>query len=379
MSEPRIVLREAFQDDSGQLNEFFTSIPIRGDIDVKIQRQNHFFSFYDRIGAKHRTFLLTDGDEILGMASFIFRRLAFENRVLKLGQACDLRISSNRKAILTWSKFFEPLLEKLRQEENCDTFITSINQTETQALNAFIRPKLKRAHQPHYGLARTYNLVSVHGFWPFYNRQNPNIRVRGYEDGDKPKLVAYLKKQCQQIDFMPAEMVENVVEYIDQSQLYTWAQFLIAFDHASDIVGCVHPLSSNLLQDYLPQQYNARAHNFRQFLKVAGFIGFARQLTRPFSRSQKQEALHFRLLHFLFTDHQEVFNALLRACYVTSSQKEFLVYAFEATNFKMRPPKGSVFAQQPYGLYSIETQNNQVPAELSLLNSTPIWLDFIWF
>lgn len=377
--EQRLVLQEAFQDDSNNLSEFFTSIPVRGEMDIKIQRQKSFFSFYQRMGVHYRTFIIKDGNETLGIASFLFKRLAFQNRVIKIAHACDLRISPNRKAILTWSKFFEPLLEKIRREENCHTFVTSINHSETQALNAFIRPKLKRAHQPQYALARSYNVISIHGFYPFRNPPNKNITVRPFEDEDKPKLVEYLKKNCQQIDFMPAEMVENVVEYIDQSNLYSWGQFMIAFDADQNVVGCVHPLSSGLLQDYMPQTYNSRAHNFRQFLKVASWLGFARRLTRPFSRTQRQESLHFRLLHFLFSNHQEVFNALIRACYATSSQNEFVTYAFEATNFKMKPPRGSIFAELPYGLYSIETNNREIPPELSLLQTSPIWLDFLWF
>ncbi len=379
MSEERLVLTEARPEDSQQLNEFFASIPTRGEIDVKIQREQHFFSFYQRVGIPYRTYIIKDGDEILGTASFLFRNLAFQNRVLKLAQACDLRISPNRKAILSWSKFFHPLLEQIRAIENCDGFITSINQTETQSLNAFIRPKLKRPSQPQYSLSRSYNLVSVHGFYPLVNRPNKNIVVRSYQSSDRQALVEYLNFNCKKTDFMPEHLVRNVAEYIDRSLLYSWSQFLIAFDFENKIVGCVQPISSSLLQDYLPQEYSPQSHNLRQFLKVAQFLGFARRLTRPFSRSHKQEALHFRLLHFLSASHPEVFNALIRACYTSSQQNEFLMYAYEVSDYKKRPPKGSVFSEIPYGLYSIETDGRDTLPELSVLNTTPVWLDFIWF
>jgi hypothetical protein len=79
------------------------------------------------------------------------------------------------------------------------------------------------------------------------------------------------------------------------------------------------------------------------------------------------------------SEHQEVFNALIRACYKTSSQNEFLIYAHEISDFKKRPPKGSIFSEIPYGLYSIESHDREFLPELSLLNSNPVWLDFIWF
>lgn len=374
-----LVLEEAKLENSQKLNNFFTSIPTRGEIDIKIQREQHFFSFYQRIGLPFKTYIIKDEGEIVGTASFLFRNLSFQNRTLKLAQACDLRISSNRKVIMSWSKFFHPILEKLRELEKFDGFITSINQTETQAMNAFIRPKLKRSHQPQYSLARSYNLVSIHGFYPFINRTNKNIKVRPYRTSDKQALLEYLTTNCKKIDFIPQELSENPEEYINRSLLYSWSQFLIAFDHENKIIGCVQPISSSLLQDYLPQDYSAQSHNLRQFLKVAQVLGFGRRLTRPFSRSKKQEALHFRLLHFLISSHPEVFNALIRASYKTSSQNEFLMYAYEISDYKKRPPKGSIFSETPYGLYSIETHDRDFLPELSLLNTTPVWLDFIWF
>jgi hypothetical protein len=379
MSDDRLSLTEAKFEDSKKLNEFFTSIPLRGEIDIKIQREEHFFSFYQRVGIPYKTYIIKDDEEILGTATFLFRNLSFQKRTLKLAQACDLRISSNRKAVLSWSKYFHPILEKIREEEKVDGFITSINQTETQSLNAFIRPKLKRAHQPQYSLSRSYNLVSIHGFYPFRNRANKNIQIRMYRSSDKKKLVDYLTANSKKIDFIPTDIIKNVAQYIDQSLLYSWSQFILAFDSENNLVGCVQPISSSLLQDYLPQDYNDQSHNLRQFLKVAQFMGFARRLTRPFSRSHKQEALNFRLLHFMISSHPEVFNALIRACYTTSSQNEFLMYAHEISDYKKRPPKGSIFSEIPYGLYSIETHDRDFLPELSLLNTTPVWLDFIWF
>jgi hypothetical protein len=379
MSETGLKLREATPEDSQKLNDFFISIPTKGAIDIKIQREHTFFSFYQRIGLPYKTFILEDGDEILGTASFLFRNLSFKTKNLRLAQACDLRISPNRKAILSWSNFFDPLLDEIRKKEHCDGFMTSINQTETQAMNAFIRPKLRRAQQPLYSLTRTYNLVSIHGFYPWSSKPNPNIHVRSYISSDKRALTEFLQTQIQNFDFLPAALTEDVQDFIHRSLLYSWSQFLIAFDHEEKIIGCVQPISSSLLQDYLPQEYSDQAHNFRQFLKVAQWLRFGRRLTRPFSRSHKQEALQFRLLHFLCANHSEVLKALIYASYKTSKQNEFIVYAHEKDDFTKRPPLSSIHAEIPYGLYSIENSGREMLPELSLLNNRPAWLDFIWF
>jgi len=379
MSETELSLREATTQDSHSLNTFFTSIPTFGSITFKISREEQFFSFYQRLGIPYKTYILQDQGEILGTASFLIRELRFNDHILKIAQACDLRIAQNRKAILSWSKFFQPLLEEIRSKENCDAFLTSINHTETQTMNAFIRPKTRRSGQPTYSLSRKYNLVSIHGRYPWQTKPNPNILVRPYNTSDKTNLIAYIQQQLTNYCFVPKELSENVADYIHHSLLYSWSQFLIAFDKGGKIVGCVQPISSSLLQDYLPQDYDPRAHNFRQFLKFAQLLHWGRKLTRPFSRSQKQEALHFRMLHFFLFDHAEVQKALLQVAYKTSKQNEFLVYAFEKSDFSKRPPKGSIFAETPYGLYNIETTDRDILFDLSMNNTQPAWLDLIWF
>ena len=379
MSEFSLNLREATAADSKVLNTFFTSIPTLGSLQIKISREDQFFSFYQRLGLPYKTYLLEDKKEILGTASFIIRELKFNEKVLKIAQGCDLRIAPNRIAILSWSKFYQPLLEEIRQTENCDGFITSINQTETQSMNAFIRPKLKRPGQPTYSLSRKYNLVSIHGNYPWRSGLNKNILVRPYNSSDKNQLLEYITNQLRKYDYVPQALAESPADYIHRSLLYSWSQFLIAFSHDGKIVGCVQPISSSLLQDYFPQDYSPQAHNFRQFLKAAQLFGLGRRLTKPFSRSQKQEALHFRLLHFFLFEHAEVQKSLLSAAYEQSRQNEFLVYAYEKDDFTKRPPKGTIFAEIPYGLYNIETSDRDVLFELSLNNDQPAWLDFIWF
>ncbi|MFZ3231057.1 MAG: hypothetical protein WA160_12695 [Pseudobdellovibrio sp.] len=376
----RLNLREATSNDAKNLNIFFTSIPITGSIDIKISREEQFFSFYQRLGLPFKTYILEDKNEILGTASFLIRELKFSNdRILKIAQGCDLRIAPNRKAILSWSKFFQPLLEKIRSTEQCDGFLTTINHTETQAMNAFIRPKIKRAEQPSYSLSRKYNLVSIHGKYPWQSKPNPNILVRPYNSSDKENLIKYISESLKQFCFVPSNLSEDVADYIHRSLLYSWSQFLIAFSNENKIIGCVQPISSSLLQDYLPQQYNDQAHNFRQFLKVAQLLRLGRRLTRPFSSSHKQQALHFRMLHFFLFDHVEVQKSLIHAAYTTSKQNEFLIYACEKNDYSRRPPRGSIYAETPYGLYNIETSDRDILFDLSLNNTQPAWLDLTWF
>ena len=72
-------------------------------------------------------------------------------------------------------------------------------------------------------------------------------------------------------------------------------------------------------------------------------------------------------------------KALLQAAFATSKQNEFLVYAMEKSDYAKLPPKGSIFAEIPYGLYTIETPDRDVLHDLGLNNDQPAWLDMVWF
>ena len=89
-----------------------------------------------------------------------------------IAYACDLRISSQRQAILNWAQHFLPLLQKVKTENNVNHFLTSLNLTENQVINAFLRPKSRKQVRPVYELVQKYNLITIHGFYPLKFKKN---------------------------------------------------------------------------------------------------------------------------------------------------------------------------------------------------------------
>jgi hypothetical protein len=374
-----LILREANPSDSTELNRFFSSIPIQGFLDIKIRRQIDFFSLFHRLGKQSITYILEKLDsEILGTATFIFLNRICGQQPLKIALGCDLRISSQRRAILSWGQYFLPQIKILLNSEKLDHIVTSINLSESQVINAFIRPKITRTDRPIYELVQKYNLVTVHGFYPLQFVQNQNIQILKNIGPGKDKLITYLTSKLKNLELVPAEYLEDLESAIHKSLLYSWNQFIVATNSKGDIVGCTHPISSSLLQDYLPQMYNQRAHNFRQFLKVSSFLGFGRKLTKPFSSTNKEQTLNFRILHFLFFDHPDILPSLVHNAYTESKNNEFLIYGYQSENFAYRPPKGTIHTVLPHALYEIKPQNS---TSVGLKNKIRkfILLDNLWF
>lgn len=380
--EEEIVLRESTPADSEKLGNFFYDIPTQALLDVKIRRQVDFFSLYRRLKLKFHNYILEEtnafnNNEILGTASFLHQETQVGNHTLNISYAFDLRISSQRKAVLNWSRHFLPRLQKLIQTEKVNHFITSINLESSQVINAFIRTKQKRSNKPLYELIRKYNLVSIHGFYPMVFKVNPFIKVGFLEKQDQKKLVRYLAEKIKTLDLAPAAMIADVEKYIHESLIYSFRNFVVARDAMDNIVGVCYPLSSSLLQDYFPQSYNQQSDNFRQFLKFASFFGVGRKLTRPFSRTQKEQTLNFQFIHFLFFEHPDVFQTMVKFAFDQSRQNEFLVYTFEQSMYTHRPPKGTINSETPYALYEIRTPEAMDTAEMPLKAKIKknLWLD----
>lgn len=273
-----VQLREATPLDSSDLNRFFSEIPTQGLIEFKIHRQIDFFSFFHRLNVQFKTYIMENSfGQIWGTASFIIRQFKCQNDDHKIGFACDLRISPTRQAIIQWGRFFLPKIKNLKAQYNLQHLITSINLTDTHVINAFIRLKNKKTHRPVYELVQKFNLVTIHGFYPLSYKKNPFIRIEKLQIAEKQTLIQYVQKKLSLLDFVPVEFLGHFEKTITDSILYSWGQFIVAKNDQNEIVGCAHPLSSTLLQEYFPQKYISRANNFRQFLKLASWIGLGRK------------------------------------------------------------------------------------------------------
>ncbi len=381
--DQELILRESDSSDAEKLSQFFSQIPLQSLIDIKIQREVDFFSLYHRFQMHFQTFLLEEttsdlNKEILGTASFIHNKCKVGHDTLNITNACDLRIAPQRKAILNWSKFFLPKIKELAASKRTDHFVTTVNLDNNQVINAFIRTKQKKAQKPLYELIKKFNLVSVHGFYPLTYKHNHDVEVRFANKYDIPKLSHYLEKKLIETDLVPDELLKSVENYVNNSFVYSFRKFVIALDSENNIVGCCYPLSSSLLQNYFPQTYNQQAHNFRQFLKVGSWLGFTRKLTKPFSRTHKDQTLQFQFLHFLFFKHPDVLKEMIYFSYAHSQQNEFVVYTYEQAEYKYRPPVGTVNAETTYGLYEILAPEQIDDPEFKSLKhklKNKLWLD----
>ncbi len=357
---------------AGPLSEFYKGFPQKGLIEIKIDRKGNFFAPYDIQSDTHLTYVLREEEQIEGMASFVIRETLLENKVRTVAFGRDLRISSNRRAIVEWGKHFLPVMEELRQNFACKYFFSVMSGGDLQAANAFIRPRSLKRPLPNYHLYRRFNLTSLHGQLPWAKNPLPRLKIRFGSPQLEDALIYYILQKSHQRDLATCWDYDSFADKIARWKNLEISDFLIALDTNDNIVGCVAPWSSKGLQEYVPLEYSLRAHNFRQFLKFGQMFGWTRALTKPISRLKIEESFQFRYLNFLNADNEAIFESLLWAAYERSSKKEFLIYTQMRSEYMYRKPLNWIGARLPHSVYLLIPPDREVPNFMLPTNEKPM-------
>jgi hypothetical protein len=354
-------LKIATEADNRAVTAFFESFTLRGLVDLKPDRGQDFFNFYKAQSNEYRTYLLKDGEEILALASFIVRETFFEGKPVRIAYACDLRVSPVRKAIMEWTKYFLPVMAEIEKDFRVEHIFSVINLTEPSALNTFIRPRNMRRPLPRYYLYRKFNLVTINGRFPWAHRPLKHLRIRQGSPGNADALINYLTTRAEYKPFTSVWNGESLEKKFSSLPNFNLANFLVAFDNDENVVGCLAPWSPRKVQELVPLSYSLRAHNFRQFLKFARFLGWTRPLSKPVASTGREAPLNYRILTHLHAHNEDIFENLLYAAYEQASKDEFLIYSHVEQDFKLSPPPGWISASIPHALYSVVSPEKSMP------------------
>ncbi|QDK37438.1 hypothetical protein [Bdellovibrio sp. NC01] len=368
-------LEIAKPEDSALLAEFYKGFPVRGLVEMKIDRNNDFFMPYDIQSDQHITYVLKEEDKPEGMASFVLRDVLLDDKVQPVAFGRDLRITSNRKAVIEWSQHFLPVMTEVFQTFGTKYLFSILSMGEVQALNAFVRPRTLKRPLPQYHLFRRFNMISVHGRLPWASNPLPKMRIRHGNENNVDALIYYICQKSRDKDLATVWDAQSFRDKLDRWKGLKLEDFLIAFDKDENIVGCVAPWSSGGLQDFIPMQYGLRAHNFRQFLKFGKMLGWTRTLTKPFSRLKVEASLNFKYLSFLHADNGDIFESLLWKAFDDAEENEFLVYNQMRSEYIYRRPRTWISAKMPFGVYLLQPPDSEPPAFLHPSNEKSIEIE----
>ena len=340
--------------NEGEVENFFEQFSLKSVLDIKIKRPSGFTAPYKLQSDDFETYLLREKDGSLqGLASFIYRDTYFENRPQKIAFATDLRILPSRKAILEWPNHFLPVLRDILKNKGVSGVLSAINTQDPIAFNAFVRPRTVKRPLPRYHLYRKFQLVTLHGKFPWAPPPVKGLRlVRGSEN-HLEALVEYIQRRAPYRAFSTAWDEKSLFQKMNRLPGFTLKNFWLALDSNGRVVGTVAPWSPLKTQEYCPLSYSLRAHNFRQFLKFAKPLGWTHPLTKPLSRTGEEAPLKFKFLTFASADNEDIFESLLWQAFENTPKDEFLAYSHSLLDFRLNPPKSWITARLPFGLYAV--------------------------
>ncbi len=338
-----------------ELLKFYESFHINGLVDLKVNRNDDFFSLYKTQSDDSCTYTLRDEkkNKIEAMASFVFRDVFQEGHVQKIAYATDLRVSNSRKAILEWTQHFLPVMEEVEKTHGVKNIFSIIDLAETSAINTFLRPRNMRRALPRYYLYRKFFLNTLHGRFPWAPSPLRSLRIREGSESNRDALMGYLKKKHLYRPFTSVWDEQSFEKKMARLPGFQFSNFLIAFDSQGNVVGCMAPWSPQSVQTLIPYSYGLQAHNFRQFLKFGRFFGWTHTLTKPVASTKIEAPLQYRYLTNIAVENEDVFESLLWESYERLSKNEFLAYAQIEQDFRTLPPTSWVAASLPYALYAI--------------------------
>ncbi|MEZ0392739.1 MAG: hypothetical protein ACAH59_11020 [Pseudobdellovibrionaceae bacterium] len=355
----------ATAEDNLKLVEFFKEFPIKGMIELKVDRNKDFFAPYSLQSDNYHTYLLKDEEAtIQGAASFIIRDTSTEGKLCTVATATDLRVRPNRRAILQWSQHFLPVLEKEAEKNHISSVFSAINLSDPTVLNTFIRPRNMKRAMPRYYLYRRFRMVSLHGRYPWAKRPLSSLRIRQGSEATADAIAAYIIRRSQ---YRPFASVWDIPSFEKKLQRLTGmkiSDFWVAFDSDENVIGCMAPWSASGIQDLIPLSYSLRAHNFRQFLKFCWLLGLTRRMAKPVVSTGIESKFQFRYLTNLFCDNEDVFESLLYTTFESLTNQEFLLYAHAEQDYRLLPPENWVSASLPYALYAVTPPDKEMPSFL---------------
>ncbi len=316
------------------------------------------------------TYYLEDEEEqIQGIATLSFAPGFINGKEEIIGYATDLRISNSRRAILSWSQHFLPILEKERALRNCRYVFSVVARSQKVASNAFLRPRSNRRQLPRYHLYRKFSVVGIHGRTPWAKSILPGLLHRSAGPEDLPRIHAFLSKDRQGLQFPYLATPEDL-----QRQISSWIGFSlpdlkIVEDSQNNLVGTYALWNPAAVEQVVADSYTGLTVTLQQALKFFKFTGATRPLSDP------KENLRFKYLTHLRADNPDVFESILNLIWKSTAKDEFVVYPHFEGDLTHTPPKSFIHSEWKCGLFCLLPPSDPFPDFFyqSFAEMPPFW------
>ncbi len=346
----------AQESDSERLKKFFSEQQVPGVVTYQVERHGSFFDKYRMQSDDFVTFMLIDRqDQIQGTATSVFRKGVLNGVEQNIAYAMDLRISKSRKAVMQWANLFLDNFDIELKNRNCLYTFSAIERTESQAYNALIRPRHSRRKLPRYYLYRQLYAVSIHGSWPLAPDPLVSLKIENGSKASSQEIYDYIENKKKDKSIFFPLTYDQFDARLKKWRGLDWTDFIIARDSKNNICGCLAPWDSSHIQSLKVLEYSGRSHLLYQGLEFARVFRLGNRLPHL------GDNLPAVYLTHLEVDNPDIFYTLLCEAQDRLEDNQFLLYGAFKGDYTLRPPRSQIFAQIPYGLYSVLRPQQKFP------------------
>ena len=367
------------EKDSFNLCEFYSQFTDLGLFEAKTLRHPDFFAQYKSQSSDYKLFTLKDEDQaIQATAAFVFRNVLLNGEVKRIATATDIRLANTRAATLHFARNFLPVLEQIIEDYEVDSVLSGVNLSDPNFISNFIRPRTAKRPMPRYFLYRKFNLVSVHGVFPWAPGKLRSIKVENVNSKNLPQFVEYLKKRAHFRPFSSVWDQESLEKKINLLPGMKLENFLFAKSSTGEILGSMGYWNPLPIKSVVPLSYGLRAHNFRQLLKFMWLFGLTRRLAKPIRSTGVERPFDMNFLMNIHSENEDVFDSLLTEAYAQTGPRNFLVYAQVEQDYRLLPPKHWVSSEIPHALYTVIGHDQKSPHFLDATNPQNPEVEAMW-
>lgn len=357
---------EAEEKHSPLLQKFYQEQTVVGHVNFAVQRTHSFFDHYRLLSDDFSTVMLLDQERnIVAAATMTFVRAYVDRQEQLVAYISDLRVASQRLAIQQWANYFVPHFYKKIEEKKSKYVFTVIEQYESQAYNALLRPQKLKRSLPHYFLLRKMYQVFYLGMLPWAARPSTTIRVTHAWSSDIEEICEYLTQKKVGSPMFSHLTPEGLARKFDTWPQFFINNFLVARNMKNQIVGCMAPWNNRDVQQLIVKDYHDEGLLLYQTTQLVSPLRFMHAMPGVDKPASLKYITHCAV------DNAEVFYSLMYNAYNETRRGEILVHTSFYGDYFTRAPENFFSTKVPYGFYTVLPPEQDLPKFLQPNQFTP--------
>ena len=256
-----IDFRRAARADNPALLGFVARHAMQAGVTLRFDRSPDFFALLDAHSEQHETWLLLEGEHILGMGTLVTRPGYIGGRAETVVYLGELRVSLRREIAGLWRSLLRERISALLEHQPARYAYCCIMRANHGARAAVLSGR--RADGLAFAHLRGYASVALLARKPRLCRPRSRLAVRRATIADTERLLALLDADARERVFGVVFDASSWARRLALWPSFGIESFYLAFDRRDTLLGCLAPWDSSAVNRVVIERLPATARYMR--------------------------------------------------------------------------------------------------------------------